>query len=254
MNYVFEPLNNVANCSRSTSTSSSGFVCQPVRFNKSVHKHKSSSVVNKPIPSVNASERFCTIVKCKNKFYDWMQFLILFSLVTLNYGYLSCNIDCYHLKANTIVNNLTACLIFIKYNIYNFSVCLGKIFFRVLFVYSKLYPCFLISIHFCLVCKLVSILPFTKSLYAFEFFTIFDIFLKRLLFGLQKRSGKTEKLCHSFFNTLLRKTKPYSYFQHVYQTSCSFCYVLNFYFYIMCIKDLVHFVMFYTFIFIFLKT
>ena len=111
MNYVSESVNNVVNCSRSFSTSSSGFVCQPVRFNKSVHKHISSSVVNKPTTSVDASETF----KRKYKFYDvWIQFLILFLLVTLNYGYLSFKIDCYNLKANTIVNNLTACLIFIK--------------------------------------------------------------------------------------------------------------------------------------------
>ena len=65
MNYVSESVDNIIKCSRSTSTSSSGFVCQPVRFSKSVHKHISSSVV--------------TIVKCKNKFYDvWIQFLILF--------------------------------------------------------------------------------------------------------------------------------------------------------------------------------
>ena len=55
MNYVSESVNNVVNCSRSFSTSSSGFVCQPVRFNKSVHKHISSSAVNKPTPSVDAS-------------------------------------------------------------------------------------------------------------------------------------------------------------------------------------------------------
>ena len=47
-----------------------GFFCQPVRFNKSVHKHISSSVVNKPNPSVDARETLCAIVKCKNKFYD----------------------------------------------------------------------------------------------------------------------------------------------------------------------------------------
>ena len=39
MNYVTEPVNNVVNYSRSFSTSSSGFVCQPVRLNKSVHKY-----------------------------------------------------------------------------------------------------------------------------------------------------------------------------------------------------------------------
>ena len=38
VNYVSKSVNNVVNCSRSFSTSSSGFICQPVRFNKSVHK------------------------------------------------------------------------------------------------------------------------------------------------------------------------------------------------------------------------
>ena len=74
--------------------------------------------------SVDASATFCTIVKSKNKFCDiWIQFLILFSLVTFNYGYLSFNVDCYYLKANTIVKNLTAYLIFIKCHIYSFSDC-----------------------------------------------------------------------------------------------------------------------------------
>ena len=39
VNYVSEPVNNAVNYSRSFSTSSSGFVCQLVRLNKSVHKY-----------------------------------------------------------------------------------------------------------------------------------------------------------------------------------------------------------------------
>ena len=35
-----------------------------VCFNKSIHKHISSSVNNKSSPSVHASATFCTIVKC----------------------------------------------------------------------------------------------------------------------------------------------------------------------------------------------
>ena len=64
----------------------------------------------------------------KINFDVWIQFLILFLLITLNYGYLSFNIDYYYLKANTTVNNLTACLIFITYHIHIFSDCIGKIF------------------------------------------------------------------------------------------------------------------------------
>ena len=117
---------------------------------------------------------------------------------------------------------------------YNFSDCIGKIFFKVLFFYSNLNQCFLISIHFFLVCKLPSILSFTKSQFAFRFFTMSmsGIFRKSFLFCLQKERGKAEKLCRGFFNTLLWKANPCSYLQHVYQRSCSFCYVLNFYFYI----------------------
>ena len=63
VNYVSEPINNVVNCSRSTSMSSSIFIRQPVRFNKFVHKHVSSNFVNKLIPSVNVSETFCTMFK-----------------------------------------------------------------------------------------------------------------------------------------------------------------------------------------------
>ena len=95
VNYVSESVNNVVNCSRSFPTSSSGFLRQPVRFNKSVHKHISSSVVNKPTPSVDASKTLRAAVKCKTKFYDvWIQFLILSLLVTLSYGYLSFNMGC----------------------------------------------------------------------------------------------------------------------------------------------------------------
>ena len=112
-------------------------------------------------------------------------------------------------------------MIFIKHLIYNCSDCLGKIFFEILFFYSDLYQCFLISIHFCLVCKLVSIVSFTTSQFTFTFFTMFGIFRKSLILGLQKGSGKTEKLCRGFLKTLLGKANPYS------------CYnVLNFYFYI----------------------
>ena len=83
MNYASESV-NVVNCSCSFSTSSSGFVCQPVHFNKSVHKHINSSVVNKPTPSVDASETLCTIVQCKNKFYDvWIVFYFYWLLQTM---------------------------------------------------------------------------------------------------------------------------------------------------------------------------
>ena len=142
-------------------------------------------------------------------------------MVPLSYSYLLFNIDCYYLKANTILNNLTACLIFINYN---FSDSIGKIYFKVLFFYSNLHQCFLISIHFFLGCKLVSILSFTKSKSAFTFFTICisSIFRKTVLFGLQKQRGKTEKLSLGFCNTLLGKANPYSYFQHVYQRSIVF--------------------------------
>ena len=64
VNYVSESVNNFVNCCRSFSASSSVFVCQPVCFNKSIHKHISSSVNNKSSPSVLASATFCTIVKC----------------------------------------------------------------------------------------------------------------------------------------------------------------------------------------------
>ena len=43
--------------------------------------------------------------------------------------YLSFNIDCCYLKGKTIVNNLTACLIFIKCHTYNVNDCIGKVFF-----------------------------------------------------------------------------------------------------------------------------
>ena len=92
--------------------------------------------------------------------YVWTQFLILFSLVTLNYVYRSFDIDCFNLETDAIVNNLTICLIFIKHHIYDFSDCIGKIVFKVLFFYSNLHQCFLINVHFTLLFKLVSKLQF----------------------------------------------------------------------------------------------
>ena len=53
----------------------------------------------------------------------------------LNYGYLSFIIDCYYLKGNTTVNNLAACVIFVKCHIYNVSDSIGQVFFRVLLFY-----------------------------------------------------------------------------------------------------------------------
>ena len=119
-------------------------------------------------------------------------------------------------------------MIFIKYHIYNFSDCIGKTF------YSNLYQCFLISILFFWVCKLASILSFTKLQLAFTFFpmSMSGIFRKSFLFGLQKGRGKTEKMCCGFFNTLLSKANSCSYLQHVYQRPFSFCYnVLNWFLY-----------------------
>ena len=46
VNHVSKSVNKVVNCSRSFSSSSSAFVCQTFRFNRSVHKHISSSVIN----------------------------------------------------------------------------------------------------------------------------------------------------------------------------------------------------------------
>ena len=140
-------------------------------------------------------KHFFTMVKCKNKLNDLqIQFLILFSLVTLNFGDLSYSIDYYYLKVNIIVNNLTACLIFIKYYIYDFSDCLGKIFFRVLFFYSNLYECFLISIHFCLACKLVSILV---CLYIFHH--VCHIFNKNFITCFTKKKWQNLKIVPWFF-------------------------------------------------------
>ena len=63
------------------------------------------------------------------------ELLTSFSLVILNYGYLSCD---YYLKSSATVNSLTACLIFIKYHIYKSSNFLSKVFFRALFLYLNL--------------------------------------------------------------------------------------------------------------------
>ena len=155
------------------------------------------------------------------KYYD--KLLILFLLVTLNYSYLSFNIDCYYFKANTILNNLTACLIFIKYHIYNFRDSIDKTFFKALFSDSNLYQLFLISIHFFLAWKLVSILSFIKWQLYFTFFTM-------------SMSG------------IFRKT--FISFLRPFRGKLTLTLIFN-----LCIKDFVHFViMFYFFTFIFLKT
>ena len=124
--------------------------------------------------------------------------------------------------------------IVIEYHIYNFSDCIGKIFLKVLFFYSNLYQRFLISIHFAWFLNLFQCFysPSHNLLLHFSL-SMSGILRKIFLFGLQKgRGGKREKMSSGFFNTLLGKVNPFSYFQHVYQRYCSFCYVLNFCFYI----------------------
>ena len=161
------------------------------------------------------------------------QFLILFLLVTLNYGYLSFNIDCYYLKANTIANNLTECLILIKYHIYNLVTVQAKYFLRFCFLF-KLTQCFLISIHFFLVCKLISTLSFTKSQFLFTFFTM-SVSDKFLIWFIKKKEAKQRNCAVDFLTPFWGKL--------------TLTLIFN-----MCIKDLVHFVMFETLTFIFLKT
>ena len=93
----------------------------------------------------------------------------------------------------------------------------------------------MISIHFFLVLNLFQYFhsPSQNLLLDFSPCLCLAYLEKSFLFGLQKRRKKTEKLCCAFFNFLLGKANTYSYFQHVYQRSCSFCYnVLHFYFYI----------------------
>ena len=92
------------------------------------------------------------------------------------------------------MNNLATCLTFIKFYIYNFSDCIGKILFKVLFFYSNLYQCFLISIHFFLVCKLASILSFTKSQFAFTFSPcLYLAYLEKVFYLVYKKKEAKQK-------------------------------------------------------------
>ena len=98
----------------------------------------------------------------------------------------------------------------------------------------KLMQCFLISIHFFLVCKLVSTLSFTKSQFLFTFFTM-SVPDKFLIWFIKKKEAKQKNCAVDFLTPFWGKL--------------TLTLIFN-----MCIQDLVHFVMFETLTFIFLKT
>ena len=101
-------------------------------------------------------------------------------------------------------------MIFIKYHIYNFSDNLFSV---------NLFQYFNSSSHN----LLLNFSPYLCLAY-----------LEKVFGLLYKKEEAKQKNCAVVFLTpFWGKTNPYSYFQHVYQISCSFCYnVLNFYFYI----------------------
>ena len=115
-------------------------------------------------------------------------------------------IDCYYLKENNILSILTACLIFIKYHIYNFSDCIGKIFFKILFSYSNSYQYFLISIHFFQFLNLFQYFHSPSHNFVLHFSPCLClVYLEKVLFGLKKRRGKAEVLPMVFLTPLLGK-------------------------------------------------
>ena len=136
------------------------------------------------------------------------------------------DIDCYYLKVNITVNNLATCLIFVRYHIYDFSNCLRKIFFK-FFFYSNLYCCFLVSIYFCLICKLVLILSITKSL-----FTFFSVLQKKFITWLTKTKWQNREIVLWFVQHPFGKANPYSLFQDLAHFVIIFYICYNFYFYI----------------------
>ena len=132
-------------------------------------------------------------------------------------------IDCYYLKENNILSNLTACLIFIKYHIYNFSDCIGKIFFKILFSYSNSYQYFLISIHFFQFLNLFQYFHSPSHNFVLHFSPCLClVYLEKVLFGLKKGRGKAEVLPMVFLKPLLGKLTLTLTFN-------------------MCMQDLVHF-------------
>ena len=132
-------------------------------------------------------------------------------------------IDCYYLKENNILSNLTACLIFIKYHIYNFSDCIGKIFFKILFSYSNSYQYFLISIHFFQFLNLFQYFHSPSHNFVLHFSPCLClVYLEKVLFGLKKGRGKVEVLPMVFLKPLLGKLTLTLTFN-------------------MCMQDLVHF-------------
>ena len=109
--------------------------------------------------------------------------------------------------------------------IYNFSDYIGKILFTVLFFYSNLYQCFLISIHFSLVCKLASIVSFSKSQFTFTFFTMsISAYLEKVFYLVYKKKEVKQKNCAAVLST-------------TFCGKLTLALICN-----MCIKDLGHFV------------
>lgn len=153
------------------------------------------------------------MVKWKNKFNDlWIKFL------TLKLSFM--DIDCYYLKVNITVNNLATCLIFVRYHIYDFSNCLRKIFFK-FFFYSNLYCCFLVSVYFCLICKLVLILSITKSL-----FTFFSVLQKKFITWLTKTKWQNREIVLWFVQHPFGESEPLLSFSRSGSLCYNFLYLL----------------------------
>ena len=87
---------------------------------------------------------------------------------------------------------------------------LSKTFFRVLFkllpvlaefFYSNFYQSLLISIHFCLACKLASVISVTKSLFVFTFLIMFGTFLIEINYLTYKKEVAKQRHCIVIFPT-----------------------------------------------------
>ena len=111
-------------------------------------------------------------------------------------------------------------------------IAYAKYFLR-FFFYSNLYYCFLVSIHFCLICKLVLIASITKSL-----FTFFSVLQKKFITWLTKTKWQNREIVLWFVQNPFGESEALLSFSR----SGSLCFCYNFYFYIF--KNLIDIIIF----------
>ena len=252
---VTKPTNTVSKCNYFSPSKSCDSVCQPINFHRSYNKN-----MNKNCNKINTSKQVY-LKEIKHNYINtnfssiWIYLLILVSFIFLK-KFSFDKTSCKYLRINIIANMLTGCFIFLKYTFYNFTRNFNVTFFRILFILSKMYQCFLIIIHFCLFYNLLTLLFSIKERIIVSLFiiTFYCLLIKKVTFCVQIRSEKKRIFCsienlHQFWCMFLKIKIFFSQFPKLFYSKIPYynARVLKFSFYMF--ENLIDIVIFLDFIF-----